>query len=488
MRSLLGGKGAERRRDDAASACPSPTASRSRPRPASTMHAGTATWPDGLWRGDRRARSPRSRSAPAAASATRSSPLLVSVRSGAVVLDAGDDGHDPQPRASTTSPSRRWPREPGDARFAWDSYRRFLQMFGEVVDGRPGARLRGRARARKKSERGVQHDTDLDGRRPARARRRVQRLYREEHAATTSRTTRASSCAAPSTRSSARWENPRAARLPARERHPGRPRHGRQHHADGVRQPRRDARRPASASRATRRPASKELYGEFLLNAQGEDVVAGIRTPRPIARARRRAARRLRRAARDDGAARAPLPRRAGHRVHGRARHALPAADAHRQAHRAGGAADRARPRGRGRDRRATRRCGASTRRSSTSCCTRASTRSAERERVGRGLNASPGAARRRRRCSTPTPPSAAGAAGESVVLVRWETTPDDIHGVIVAQGVLTAHGGMTSRTRPSSRAAWASRASPASSALHDRRSTRARSRVGDDDVRARAT
>src|SRR5262249_35902758 len=31
------------------------------------------------------------------------------------------------------------------------------------------------------------------------------------------------------------------------------------------------------------------------------------------------------------------------------------------------------------------------------------------------------------------------------VILVRWETTPDDIHGLIHAAGVLTAHGGMTS-------------------------------------------
>ena len=30
-------------------------------------------------------------------------------------------------------------------------------------------------------------------------------------------------------------------------------------------------------------------------------------------------------------------------------------------------------------------------------------------------------------------------------MLVRWETTPDDIHGLIQAQGVVTAHGGMTS-------------------------------------------
>ena len=34
----------------------------------------------------------------------------------------------------------------------------------------------------------------------------------------------------------------------------------------------------------TRNPATgeKKLYGEFLMNAQGEDVVAGIRTPQPI--------------------------------------------------------------------------------------------------------------------------------------------------------------------------------------------------------------
>src|SRR5205085_5453721 len=37
------------------------------------------------------------------------------------------------------------------------------------------------------------------------------------------------------------------------------------------------------------------------------------------------------------------------------------------------------------------------------------------------------------------------GKEGEAVILVRWETTPDDIHGVIQSKGVLTAHGGMTS-------------------------------------------
>ena len=42
---------------------------------------------------------------------------------------------------STTSPSRAWPRATGNERFAWDSYRRFVQMFGNVVRGRPGRAL-----------------------------------------------------------------------------------------------------------------------------------------------------------------------------------------------------------------------------------------------------------------------------------------------------------------------------------------------------------
>src|SRR5581483_6395479 len=35
--------------------------------------------------------------------------------------------------------------------------------------------------------------------------------------------------------------------------------------------------------------------------------------------------------------------------------------------------------------------------------------------------------------------------AHESIVLVRFDTTPDDIHGLAAAQGILTAHGGMAS-------------------------------------------
>jgi pyruvate,orthophosphate dikinase len=69
---------------------------------------------------------------------------------------------------------------------------------------------------------------------------------------------------------------------------------------------------------------------------------------------------------------------------------------------------------------------------------------SAELEVAAQGLNASPGAA-----CGNIVLDAdlaeERGLAGESVILVRWETTPDDIHGLIQASGILTAHGGMTS-------------------------------------------
>src|SRR5213078_4374009 len=68
----------------------------------------------------------------------------------------------------------------------------------------------------------------------------------------------------------------------------------------------------------------------------------------------------------------------------------------------------------------------------------------AEWEVAAKGLNASPGAASGKIVLDADTAEQR-GKAGESVILVRWETTPDDIHGLVQAKGVLTAHGGMTS-------------------------------------------
>jgi pyruvate,orthophosphate dikinase len=63
---------------------------------------------------------------------------------------------------------------------------------------------------------------------------------------------------------------------------------------------------------------------------------------------------------------------------------------------------------------------------------------------VAKGLNASPGAAVGEVVFSADSAEEAA-AAGRKVILVRWETTPDDLHGMIAAQGILTSHGGKTS-------------------------------------------
>src|SRR3954452_13126964 len=89
-----------------------------------------------------------------------SDPLLVSVRSGAresmpgmldTVLNLGLNDESVQGLADKT----------GNPRFAWDSYRRFVQMFGNVVRDVEGERFEDEIK-RVKRERGVQLDTELD--------------------------------------------------------------------------------------------------------------------------------------------------------------------------------------------------------------------------------------------------------------------------------------------------------------------------------------
>jgi len=63
---------------------------------------------------------------------------------------------------------------------------------------------------------------------------------------------------------------------------------------------------------------------------------------------------------------------------------------------------------------------------------------------LAKGLPASPGAATGKI-VFNPDEAEKRGQNGEKVILVRPETTPDDIHGIIFAQGVLTSRGGMTS-------------------------------------------
>ena len=88
----------------------------------------------------------------------------------------------------------------------------------------------------------------------------------------------------------------------------------------------------------TRDPATgaQGVYGDYLQNAQGEDVVAGIRNTVPLADLEQHRQAVVRRADGHHGDARAALPGPVRHRVHRRARQAVDAADPGRQAHRGG--------------------------------------------------------------------------------------------------------------------------------------------------------
>src|SRR5258706_13678615 len=68
---------------------------------------------------------------------------------------------------------------------------------------------------------------------------------------------------------------------------------------------------------------------------------------------------------------------------------------------------------------------------------------SADREVIASGLPASPGAATGKI-VFTAAAAEREGAAGEGVILVREETSPEDIRGMDAARGLVTARGGMT--------------------------------------------
>jgi pyruvate,orthophosphate dikinase len=115
-------------------------------------------WPDGLWDEiQAHLDALERRTGRTLGAADR--PLLVSVRSGAVrsmpgmmdtILNLGISDAAAEGLAA----------ESGDPRFAWDSYRRFVQMYGEVVEGVPGQVFEDELTALKE-RRGVTQDTEL---------------------------------------------------------------------------------------------------------------------------------------------------------------------------------------------------------------------------------------------------------------------------------------------------------------------------------------
>ncbi|MDD3531905.1 MAG: pyruvate, phosphate dikinase [Candidatus Shapirobacteria bacterium] len=195
----------------------------------------------------------------------------------------------------------------------------------------------------------------------------------------------------------------------------------------------------------TRNPATgeKKLYGEFLVNAQGEDVVAGIRTPRPIKELEgvwpkifgqiNRIAKNLERHYRDTQDLEFTieegklwlLQTRSGKRT---AQAAINIAY------------DMVKEGLIGQEEALMR---IEPKQISQLLHTQIDPK-AKIAVIAKGLAASPGAATGQV-VFTADEAEKKGKAGQKVILVRPETSPDDVHGVLQAQGVLTARGGMTS-------------------------------------------
>jgi len=325
-------------------------------------------------------------------------------------------------------------------RFANDSYRRLIQMYGEVVDGIAGHRFEQALTDLKKS-RGVSQDVDLAAEDLGELIATYKKIYEEETGAgfpqdPRDQLTRAVEAVFDS------WDAPRA--IVYRRRYDISDELGT---AVNVVQMVFGNKGEESGTGVafTRDPSTGEpgLYGEFLANAQGEDVVAGIRTPEPLARMEQQlpaafqqlleTMRRLEEHYRD--------MQDIEFTVEDNALYLLQTRSAKRTAAAAvKSAVDMVDEGLISREQAVTRIDPAQL----DQLLHPMIDPTADWEVAAKGLNASPGAACGKIVLDADTAEER-GAAGESVILVRWETTPDDIHGLIQAAGILTAHGGMTS-------------------------------------------
>ena len=378
-------------------------------------------------------------------------PLLLSVRSGARVSMPGmmDTVLNLGLNATTTAGLARLT---GDERFAYDSYRRFIQMYSDVVLGMDHAAFE-EILDDEKAQKGVELDTELD----AGDLKRIAELYK-------ARVHKELGKSFPEDVQEQLWG---AVGAVFGSWHSARANTYRKLHnipenwgtAVTVQAMVFGNRGETSATGVafTRDPATGEklLYGEFLINAQGEDVVAGIRTPQPISKiVRERQG--GKRASMEEAMPQAfaelhaigerleqhycdmqdveftvqegrlfMLQTRAGKRT---AEAALKAAvDMERE-----GLIDK------------------------KTAVTRVEPEAlnqllhptldpnAPREQIAVGLGASPGAATGEV-AFTAEEAEKLAADNRDVILVRTETSPEDIHGMHAAKGILTARGGMTS-------------------------------------------
>jgi pyruvate,orthophosphate dikinase len=205
-------------------------------------------------------------------------PLLVSVRSGArasmpgmmdTILNLG----------LTDAAVEGFAKKTGNPRFAYDSYRRFIQMFSDVVMEISKAKFE-RVLDEIKEKKGVHFDTDLTGDDLKEVISEFKALYKQEKGTDFPQepTEQLIEAVTAVFRS---WDNPRAIYYRRMNDIPGdwgtavnvqAMVFGNMGDTSGT------------GVAFTRNPSTGEakIYGEYLINAQGEDVVAGIRTPQPI--------------------------------------------------------------------------------------------------------------------------------------------------------------------------------------------------------------
>ena len=332
-----------------------------------------------------------------------------------------------------------------DERFAYDSYRRFISMYGRIVLGLEAEPF-DHELEQAKEHAGVKTDAEVSAAELKKLCERTRRSSRRRPASP-SRRTRSSSSGARSRRSSELERCPRH-RLPGAGADQPRPRHGGQRAGHGVRQPRRQLGHRASASPATRPRARTSPTATSSSTPRARTWSPASATPRTWTR--------WPASSRTSTASCWPsslgwsgttedmcdteftieqgklwmLQTRVGKRT---------GAAALRMA------VDMTKGTGEGKDRWKISRREALMRITPTTW-TRCSTRTSpgRSSAIAKGLAASPGAAVGKVYF---TADDAADAAdrGEKVILVRSETSPEDVHGMMVSEGILTARGGLVS-------------------------------------------
>ncbi len=277
MKALLGGKGANLA-EMTSLGLPVPPGFTLSTEACHAYFTGGSKWPDGLEKEVARNVAMLEREMKMKFGDEKN-PLLVSVRSGAAISMPGMMDTVLNLGLNDTVVAG-FAKKTGNPRFVWDAYRRFLQMFGDVVMGLEHHDFEHELQA-VKTERGAENDTDLDTDGLAEVVRRYKEVYTRGGKSFPQEPMKQLEHSVNAVFSS--WNNDRAIKYRAINDIRGligtavnvqAMVFGNMGDTSGT------------GVAFTRDAATGEniFYGEYLMNAQGEDVVAGIRTPEPISK------------------------------------------------------------------------------------------------------------------------------------------------------------------------------------------------------------